>query len=293
MVSRKVLVLGASGMLGNAVFRSLYGRPEYDVLATVRNAASLRYFSEEQRKNFLTDIDVLDSDSLVALLNRAKPDVVINCIGVIKQLSDAKDPLVALPLNSLFPHKLARLAALCGARVIHVSTDCVFSGALGNYTEAHSADATDLYGMSKYLGELVTYSNAVTLRTSIIGRELSSANSLLDWFLSQDGEVKGYAKAIFSGLPTCELAALIADIVIPDESLTGLYHVSAEAISKYDLLRLIAAEYGKAISIVRDDRVEINRSLDSSRFSQATGYVAPAWPDLIKRMHDADYRGAK
>jgi len=293
VTKKRTLVLGASGMLGSAVFRAFHGRQDQHAMATVRSASALRHFSSAQQADIITGVDVLDSDALVSLLNQTKPDVVINCVGLIKQLSAAKDPLVALPLNALFPHKLARLAALSGTRLVHVSTDCVFSGATGNYTEDSVADATDLYGVSKHLGEVVTYDNAVTLRTSIIGRELTSNNSLVDWFLAQQGEVKGYDKAIFSGLPTCELAAVIRDVVLPNPALTGLYHVSAKPISKYELLRLIAAEYGKDIAIIRDDKVAIDRSLDSSRFSKATGYVAAEWPILIKRMHDTDFRGDK
>ena len=290
MARMKILVLGASGMLGSAVFRAFQGSDDYDVTATVRSSTALRFFSAEEQRTLLTNVDVLDGDALVGVLAATRPDVVVNCVGLIKQLSAVKDPLVALPLNALFPHKLARLCGLGGARVIHISTDCVFSGATGNYTEDGTADATDLYGVSKHLGELVEYANAVTLRTSIIGRELSSSNSLVDWFLSQQGQVRGFEKAIFSGLPTSELAALIRDVVVPLPALSGLFHVSAKPISKYDLLRLIAAQYGKDIEIVRDDRLVIDRSLDSSKFTAATGYVAADWPELIRRMHAADPR---
>ncbi|WP_244536246.1 SDR family oxidoreductase [Hyphomicrobium sp. NDB2Meth4] len=291
MTTTKTLILGASGMLGSTVFRAFHGWPQHEVLATIRSATSLKHFSDEQQQSLLTNIDVLDSDSLIEVLGSFKPDVIINCVGLIKQLSASKDPLVALPLNALFPHKLARLANLAGIRLIHLSTDCVFSGKTGNYTEESAADATDLYGVSKYLGEIVDYPMAVTLRTSIIGRELCSSHSLVDWFLSQKVQTLGYEKAIFSGLPTCELAAVIRDVVIPRKDLKGLYHVSARPISKYDLLQLIAAEYGKDIQIVPDDQVVIDRSLNSTKFSTATGYVAPEWPELIRRMHNADSRG--
>jgi len=125
----------------------------------------------------------------------------------------------------------------------------------------------------------------VTLRTSIIGHELNSQTSLVDWFLSQTGVVKGYKKAIFSGLPTVELANVIKDYVIPNRNLQGLYHVSVEAIDKHTLLNLIAHVYGKDIEIEADEKVQIDRSLDSSRFQQATGYMPPSWPQLIEKMH--------
>lgn len=290
MARMKILVLGASGMLGSTVFRTFQASDDFDVTATVRNSAASRFFSETERRALLTNVDVLDGGALVDLLGAVKPDVVVNCVGLIKQLSAAKDPLVVLPLNALFPHKLARLCRLSGTRVIHFSTDCVFSGATGGYDEDSAADPTDLYGVSKHLGELVDYANALTLRTSIIGRELSTSNSLVDWFLSQQDQVRGFEKAIFSGLPTCELATLIRDVVVAQPTLSGLFHVSSKPISKYDLLRLIAAQYGKDIEIVRDDRLVIDRSLDSSKFTAATGYVAADWPELIRRMHAADVR---
>jgi len=289
MDKRKTLVLGAGGMLGSAVFRALYDS-KYEVVGTVRSASSLRYFSADQQLKIRTDVNVLDDSTLVDLLLRERPDVVINCVGVIKQLAASADPLVAVPLNTLLPHTLARLTALSGARLVHISTDCVFSGATGQYTEDSVPDAADLYGLSKRLGEVADYRNAITLRTSMIGHELATAASLVDWFLAQTGTVRGYAKAIFSGLPTCELAAVIKDHIIPNESLWGLYHVSAGPISKLDLLQLIAAEYRKDITIVAVDDVVIDRSLRSDRFSAATGYVAPAWPELVKRMHHNDLR---
>jgi len=293
VTSKKTLILGASGMLGSAVLRALHGVPGQIVTGTLRNPSSLKYFSAEQQADIITNVDVLDETALVSLLNVTRPDTIINCVGLIKQLASAKDPLVALPLNALFPHRLARLAALSGSRLIHISTDCVFAGSKGNYIEGDTADATDLYGMSKYLGEVVNYENAVTLRTSIIGRELTSTYSLVDWFLAQTGEVKGFTRAIFSGLPTCELATVIRDVVAPNPKLKGLYHVSAEAISKYELLRLIAAEYAKEVLILPSDQLSIDRSLDSTRFREASGYIAPKWPELIKRMHATDARGDK
>jgi dTDP-4-dehydrorhamnose reductase len=216
-----------------------------------------------------------------------RPDVVINCVGVVKQLSAAKDPLVSIALNALFPHRLAELCAVAGARLVHISTDCVFDGRKGDYTESDPSNAEDLYGKSKFLGE-VDYSHAVTLRTSIIGHELNSAHSLIDWFLSQPGpSVKGYRKAIYTGLPTVEIARIIRDVVLPDAALCGVWHVASDKVSKYDLLNMVASTYGKVIEIVPDDVVAIDRSMDGSRFSARTGYVAPPWPELVARMHAA------
>lgn len=283
----RVLVLGTTGMLGSAVFRTFDDDGTYEVWGTLRSHADLRYFSESQCTRMLTGCDVLDQDGLVSVISRVRPQVVINCIGLIKQLSDSNDPLTALPINAMFPHRLARLCGLSGARLIHVSTDCVFSGRKGKYTESDISDAEDLYGKSKYIGELHDVSHAITLRTSIIGHELHSNHALVDWFLSQQGPVQGYSRTIFSGLPTVELARVMKDFVLPHSELSGLYHVGAQAISKHELLHLIAAQYGKNVDIELDDAHILDRSLDCTRFRAATNYVAPEWPELIRRMHAA------
>jgi dTDP-4-dehydrorhamnose reductase len=280
----RILVLGASGMLGNAVVRVLSEKTDWQVYGTVRTESSKRFFQAGIAGNLLAGVDVEQQDSLTQAFIRTRPDVVINCIGLVKQLAEADDPLQAVPINTLLPHRLARLCEMVGARLIHMSTDCVFAGDKGGYRESDFSDANDLYGRSKFLGE-VSYSHSITLRTSIIGHELQSAHGLVDWFLSQQGKCKGYTQAIFSGVPTVVLAGIIRDVVIPRPELSGLYHVAAQPISKYDLLRLVADIYQKPIEITPDDVVAIDRSLDATRFQQATGYVAPPWPELIKLMH--------
>ena len=281
-----ILVLGVSGMLGNAVFRYFSANSQHQVMGTLRSSSGRRFFPAEQAEQLLCGVDVLDADALMAAFAKARPDVVINCVGLIKQLADAKDPLTALPINAMLPHRLATLCRVAGARLLHVSTDCVFSGTKGMYREQDESDCTDLYGKSKYIGELHDLDDAVTLRTSIIGHELQSNASLVDWFLSQQGSVKGFTKAIFSGLPTAELARVMLEYVIPNPSLKGLYHVSAEPIDKYELLKQVAKVYGKDIQIVADDKLVIDRSLDSSRFRADAGYQLPSWPALIQFMHE-------
>jgi len=283
----KILVLGATGMLGRAVFSTLITEPSLDVFGTLRRDSGRKDYPVFMHDRLLSNIDALDHDALVSMMERIRPDVVINCVGLIKQVAASNDPLLALPINALLPHRLAKLCALSGARLIHISTDCVFSGSGSMYTEADASDAQDLYGKSKYLGELHDLPHAITLRTSIIGHGVGGNDSLIDWFLAQDGHVKGYRKAIFSGLPTVELARLMRDYVIPAPSLFGLYHVSAEPINKYELLGLVADVYDKHVEIAPDDSLVIDRSLDSSRFRQATGYVPPSWPKLIEAMYDA------
>lgn len=281
---KKILVLGASGMLGNAMLRVLTENPSWQAYGTLRSEGAKRFFEDAVAARLISGIDVEQPDSLVQAFNQVRPDVVINCIGLVKQLAEADDPLQAVPINTLLPHRLARLCELAGARLIHISTDCVFSGNRGAYRETDFSDANDLYGRSKYLGE-VDYPHAITLRTSIIGHELQSAHGLINWFLAQDKQCKGYTRAIFSGLPTVVLAQIIRDVVIPRPELHGVYHVAAEPIAKYDLLNLVARVYGKQIDIVPDDQLVIDRSLNAARFRDATGYVAPAWPQLIETMH--------
>lgn len=281
----KVLVLGASGMLGNAVFRELSKSGDLEVIGSVRTGATARLLPEELRRHLACGFDVTNVDDIATLLSDSRPNVVINCVGLVKQLREAEDVLSAAPLNTLLPHRLSRLCALVGARLIHMSTDCVFSGSKGMYLESDLPDANDVYGRTKLLGELHD-AHTVTLRTSIIGHELSGARSLVGWFLAQQGRVKGFRKAIFSGLPTVEVARTIRDHVLPNASLHGLYHVSAEPINKYELLKLVADEYRKDIKIEPEDEFAINRSLDSSRFRAATGFRPKPWPELVTSMRE-------
>ncbi|AAU03802.1 dTDP-4-dehydrorhamnose reductase family protein [Rickettsia typhi] len=281
----KILILGVTGMLGNSMFRFLTQDSKFDVCATARNNAATLYFSKDLTNKLITNVDVANHDSLVEVLNKINPDVVINCIGLVKQLADVNDPLKVLPINSLLPHRLANLCGLIGSRLIHISTDCVFSGKRGNYNESDFPDCDDLYGRSKFLGE-VDYPHAITLRTSIIGHELSSNRSLINWFLSTEGCVKGFAKAIYSGFPTVEFARIIRDFVLPNTELHGLYHVASNPINKLDLLKLVAEIYNKEIEIIPSDELIVERSLDSTRFNSITGYKPPEWRELVKRMYE-------
>jgi len=280
----KVLVIGASGMIGSTVLRVLSEKSDWAVFGTVRDESVKRFFTTSIGERLRAGVDVEHQDALVRILDQIRPDVVVNCAGLTKHKPEAKDPLVSIPINTLMPHRLAGLCKLLGARLIHISTDCVFSGEKGGYVENDFADARDVYGKSKALGE-VHYPHTITLRTSTIGHELLSKYGLLDWFLSQDGWCKGYTRAVFSGLPTVVFAQVVRDVVIPHTELSGLYHVAAKPIAKFDLLKLIADVYGKTIDIVPDDKLVIDRSLDARRFQLATGYTAPEWPELIKLMH--------
>lgn len=281
----RILLLGGTGMLGHTLFRYLSNYDDLDVYATVRTASGIdRWFSSDLIRKIRIGVDADNIDTVIRALATIQPQIVINCIGLIKQLPLANDPLSAITINSQLPHRISLICQTAGARMIHISTDCVFDGAKGNYREDDPSNANDLYGRSKFLGE-VAYSHSVTLRTSIIGHELEGKLGLVEWFLSQKEPVKGFTRAIYSGFPTIELAAIIKQYVLPNPSLQGVYHVSSDPISKYDLLKLVAGRYGKEIDIEPTDDFRIDRSLNSERFRSITGYKPQPWPELVDRMY--------
>jgi dTDP-4-dehydrorhamnose reductase len=282
----KILILGGHGMLGHRLWLNL--RKEHEAWVTVRQTSSpFPDRPDFPSKYVRPDVDASNFDQVTRALASIQPDLVINCIGLIKQMGHlARDPIMAISLNALLPHRISLVCRAAKIRMIHISTDCVFSGKKGNYLESDESDANDLYGRSKFLGEVAYPPHTITLRTSIIGHELKTRMGLIEWFLAhQDGEtVKGYTRAIFSGFTTDELSRIIMDYVIPHPELTGLHHVSSEPIAKYDLLRLANNAYGRNINILPDDQVVIDRSLDSTRFRQATGYQSPSWTEMIREM---------
>lgn len=281
----RLLILGANGMLGGSLFRYFSSKSDLEVVGSVRSEAAAEVLLQQGFENIRVGTDVCDTQLLSSLIQEVNPTIVLNCIGVIKQLDKAKVPVPSIEINSLLPHRLAELCGDVGARMVHFSTDCIFSGRKGMYKEGDTPDATDLYGRSKLLGE-VDYGDHLTLRTSIIGHELNSSVSLVDWFLSQTGKVRGFSKAIFSGLPTIYVAEFLYDHVINSRKLKGLYHLSVEPIDKNSLLNLIKAEYGLKTEIDEYVGFEIDRSLDSSMLRREIGFEPAKWPELIEKMHD-------
>ena len=278
----RVLVLGASGMLGHKLWQVLSTRMDaYSTLRTRGHPAARLGLLDPAR----TVVDVVaDSlDTVEHSVASVQPQVVVNCIGIVKQVREARDPIQSISINSLFPHRLAALCRAEGARLIHVSTDCVFSGRAGHYDESDIPDPTDLYGRSKLLGE-VTDGDGLTVRTSIIGRELSGASGLLEWFLAQQEAVRGFRRAIFSGLTTEALARILASIISDHPSLSGIWHVASEPISKHDLLCMLKVAFRSTVQIIPDDEVVIDRSLDGSRFEQETGLHAPSWTEMVAQL---------
>ena len=282
----RVLILGGEGMLGHKVFQVLSER--FETFATFRNLRGLwkTYPIYENVDSFYTKggVDVMNFDTVISAFAQVKPEVVINCIGIIKQIDQAKDPFISLNLNSLFPHRLAELCSATDTRMFHMSTDCVFSGRKGNYSEDDIPDAEDLYGRTKLLGE-VNREGCLTIRTSIFGRDFAKQSALLEWFLSnRGGTIKGYKNAIYTGFSTQILARIMSDMIADFPDLSGIYQVSSEPISKYDLLSKINTAMNLDIKINPDEQFSCDRSLDSSKFRDKTDYLIPDWDEMISGL---------
>ena len=279
----RLLILGGSGMLGHQLWRGLHA--QHDTWVTLRRPvadfAVHNLFDEAKAIQF---DDITDDTALERALGQAKPEAVINCVGLIKQRDEASDEALTLRVNAEFPHRLAKRCGEAGARLIHFSTDCVFAGTKGNYTESDPSDAADLYGQSKHQGE-VADAHSVTLRTSVIGHELGTNLALLDWFLSQRGKaVSGYTKAIYSGFTTLEMARIVDLILTQHTDLSGVWHVASEPISKFALLQLCREKLGWEGVIEPNDEFVCDRSLNADRFNQATGYTPPSWEAMISEL---------
>ena len=284
----KIIVLGGEGMLGHKVFQNLSTRYPGTKCTIFRSLDDPFYQAIPlfTLKNTIERVNAMDLQALKKLLEKEKPDFLINCIGIVKQRDEGKMAIPSITINSLLPHLLADWVLAWGGRLIHFSTDCVFSGKKGNYSEDDPSDAEDLYGKSKFLGETATQ-NALTLRTSIIGRELSQFKSLLEWFLAQKGKkVKGFKKVIYSGVTTSYIAELVGKIISEHPKLSGLYQVTATAIDKYDLLCRLRDAYKLDVEIVAEDNEVSDRSMVGGRFLKMTGYKEPTWDYLIRQLSE-------
>lgn len=281
----RILILGGEGMLGHQLVQSLSER--HELFSTIRGniqSSSLHRWLPADR--LCGGVDVRSADALSEVFARARPLAVINAVGIVKQRDAARDAIESLEVNALLPHRLALMCETVGARLIQISTDCVFSGETGGYRESDFADARDLYGRSKYLGE-VGAPHCVTLRSSIIGLELKHKSSLIEWFLAQRGTIRGFRKAIFSGLTTAEMARVIDRVLVDWTALSGLYQVASDPINKYDLLTRLAHNLGREdIRIEPDDSFSCDRSLNADAFNTATGYRPPAWDDMLAELSE-------
>lgn len=278
-----LLILGAGGMLGHQLWLGLGER--LAVTGALRTDHPGLRSLEDQQRRLVTGFDAARPESVALLLDQLGPSCVVNAVGVIKQLPEGGDPATCIRVNSLFPHVLHTLCRRRGVRLIHISTDCVFSGARGGYREEDLPDAPDLYGRSKALGE-VTGEGALTLRTSIIGHELKHRLSLLEWFLAQRGTVTGYAGVRWNGVTTVELSRVIEEIVLPRPELSGLYQVASSALAKDELLRLVARVYGRSTQLKSIPEPRNDKTLDGTRFREATGWQAPDWERMLTDMHE-------
>ncbi len=279
----KVLILGGSGMLGHKLYQVFKNR--FEVFATVRGS-----FSKVEKKGLFEkeklfeNIDVENIEQVSNVVENIKPDYLINCVGIIKQLPVSKEIIKVLRINAVLPHQLAEIADKFNSKLITISTDCVFNGERGMYSEEDFPNARDLYGKSKHLGEVIE-GNHLTLRTSIIGRELETSHSLIEWFLSNEGKkIRGFSNAIYSGFPTIVFADILSDLMLNHPELKGLYHISSEPINKYDLLVLVKKYFQIEVELEKDEKFKIDRSLDSSKFRQITGFQPQSWNEMIKKM---------
>jgi len=287
-VAMRILVLGGDGMLGHQLLRQL--ATHHEIYVTVRrDSKSYDAFGLFDGKRTYFGVDADSPERLQEIMATCRPETVINAIGVVKQRAEANDAIQSLEINALLPHRLAVLCEAAGARLIHFSTDCVFSGRRGKYRETDVPDAEDLYGRTKYLGE-PGGRHCLTLRTSFIGRELTRKTGLLEWFLAQRGTIRGYTKAVFSGFTTLEMTRIIKK-VLTAPTLSGVYHVSSEPISKFDLLTMIRDALGLTTEIEPYDGLQCDRSLDSSRFREASAYRPPGWKAMVEELAQ-DIRGA-
>lgn len=285
-IKKKILIFGASGMIGSTLVKVISMNKNLKVIGVIRQKSYKKLFSDQKLQFLIYNYSSIDLDSLKKILLTSNPDVVINCSGITKQRINNNNLQKIFFMNSIFPHRLAYFAKKINFKLIQISTDCVFSGKLlkGSYKENDVPDAEDTYGKTKFIGE-VTGDNIVTLRTSTIGHELLTRKGLLEWFLSQKKKCYGFNNAVFSGITTQTLANIIAKIIIPKKVFSGLYHISAKPINKYELLCMIAKTYNKKIKILRFKNFRINRSLNSNLFKKKTGYIAPSWKFMISEMY--------
>ncbi len=287
----RVLLLGAGGMLGHKLLDRL-PRRGHDVTGTVRGALPDAALAARGRgARLVGGIAAEEFGPVRAALDALRPEAVVNCVGIIKQLKAATDAIPSIRVNALLPHLLAEWCAANGARLVHFSTDCVFAGTAGPYAVDAPADAPDLYGRTKHMGE-VAGPGCLTIRSSIIGHELKGHVSLVDWFLSRRGQdATGFSRALYTGLPTVVMAELVARALGEWRGLDGVWQATSAAISKFDLLALINAEYGLGVRLARDDGFHCDRRLDGAAFTARTGWRAPEWPDMVRLMHE-DFRAS-
>ena len=278
----KIMILGADGMLGHQLVQSYRGN--HVTVGTYRGSEQhYATISPYLADSCLYGVEASDFEAIGARIAEVKPDALINAIGIVKQRAEAKELIASIEINALLPHKLSLHCQAIGARLVHLSTDCVFSGTRGMYQEADFADANDIYGRTKLLGE-VAGPGAITLRTSIIGLELSRKKSLIEWYLAQKGSIQGFRNAIYSGFTTLEMARIIEKLLLNHPNAQGLYHCSSEPIDKFTLLQNLNVLLGSPLEITENTDFFCERSLRSERFRSDFDYTPPSWPDMLDEL---------
>jgi dTDP-4-dehydrorhamnose reductase len=282
----KILIFGTTGMLGHTLFNYLgQNNSDLNTFGLVRDESDFRLFTKRQAKKLISAKFDIRHEDIRNIIEKVEPNLVLNCIGLIKQDNKSKSFIDSISINSLLPHIFSKVCDDKKIRLIHFSTDCVFSGTKGNYSEKDTPDCNDVYGLTKLLGE-VNNPNHLTLRTSIIGHELKKNLGLLEWFLNEKNEIKGFSNAIFSGLTTLEIAKFVKNFIIPEPNISGIYHLSSKPISKYNLLKMINDLYNVNHKITKFDEIMIDRSLNSNQLRKVTGYSPPEWDQMISEMKE-------
>ena len=281
----KILIFGAKGLIGRSLFNQLR-RAGYDVIGTIRHKDDISFFDHKDSRFLEITGEIKCDNFIIKLIEKVKPAIIINCLGITKHVSGNFKTHQLIEINSQFPHFLSFFANDLDYRMISFGTDCVFSGKKGDYTENDISDAEDLYGKSKFLGEVYDSERVLPLRTSFVGHSAQSQLGLIDWFLSASGSVKGFKRAIYTGLTTIELGNFLMNYIFENNNLSGLYNLSGPKITKYDLLKLVKKTYSIDTNIEPEEDIFIDRSLDSSKLRAKTNYSSPSWEETILEMFE-------
>ena len=277
----RILILGGSGLIGNRLVRTL--DEVADVFATTRKDDSDGFPKKLLKRNkWITKFEASDFKLVEKKIRESKPDVLINCVGDTKRGLFPKDLSSQMQINSLLPHFLNSLAIDLGVRLVHLSTDCVFSGGKGNYSETFVPDAIDVYGRFKADGEFCNPFN-LTLRTSFVGREINSFTNLFEWARrNQNRKIQGFKNVVYSGFTTLAFSTIVKEIIFEKQNLTGLWNVASKPISKLDLLVMLNDSLKYNLDIESNDEVVLNRSLNSEEFKKSTQICIPSWAKMIE-----------
>ena len=279
-MKKKILVIGASGLIGNAIFHECLNF-KYDVYGTIKRK-NKKYFFKKNSNKIFSNIRIENDKEIVKIIKKIKPNIVINCAAVVKKYIDLYSIKKIFEINSKFPKKLEHLTSMYNFKLIHISTDCVFDGKHGNYSEDDIPNPQDIYGLSKYFGE-VKSDNCLTIRTSVIGPELKKSQGLYEWFMKQNGKIKGYKKFIFSGLTSFELSKIIISN-LSNFKLGSIVHISSKPINKFELLKKFKKTFSKKDLVIKEcNKIKINRSLISN-FQKKNNIKISSWNKMLSDM---------